>query len=55
MQPEQNKQGGQIENDFFELIDLEGKDDVMPDLEKEVERIVNLAVEFILSRPAYSV
>lgn len=31
----------EVEGDFFELIDIDGKDDVSPELEKKVEMLIN--------------
>lgn len=33
---------------FFELIDIEGKDDVMDEMEIQVEKQVNTSIDFIL-------
>ena len=41
-----------LEDSFFELIDIEGKDNVLPDLESTVERLINSAVGYLLNMTA---
>lgn len=40
-------------NSFFELIDIEGEDNVLPDLEKKVEYLVNSSIEYLLNMPEF--
>ena len=37
-----------LEDSFFELIDIDGRDNVIPDMELQVEKLMNNAVEFLL-------
>ena len=38
---------------FFELIDIEGDDNVVPELEKKVEYLVNTSIDYLLAMPDY--
>ena len=40
---------------FFELIDTDGKDDVIPDLENRVEVLINTAIGFLINMKEYNV
>lgn len=40
---------------FFDIIDVNGKDNVFDDLELKVEMLVNRSMDFILDLPEYSI
>lgn len=40
-------------NSFFDLIEVDGKDDVFDEMEEKVEMLVNGAIEFLLDSPVY--
>ena len=40
---------------FFEIIDLDGKDDVIDGMEAQVENIVNQAIDCILNLPEFNI
>jgi len=39
---------------FFELIDIEGKDDVLGEMEQQIAGLVNSAIGFVLNLPNYN-
>lgn len=55
MKKRSNVTNSEIESSFFELIDIDGKDDVFPELEKRIEVLINQAVAFILLQKEYKV
>ena len=42
-------------NSFFDLISVDGKDNVMDEMESKVEQLVNGAMDFLLDSPSYDV
>ena len=40
---------------FFDIIDVEGKDNVFDDLELKVEMLVNKSMDLILDLPEYNI
>jgi len=40
---------------MFDLIDLDEKDDVVSDMETQVEKLINGAVEWLMQLPDYNI
>ena len=45
----------ELEQSFFELIDVDGKDNVIPELESQIEQLMNSAINFLLDMEEYQV